>query len=72
MNKNVTYQDKWSENMKQNKNILMEHTYYLRLHAYIASTAWTVTSDYIWKEIAICELIRVKFCCIKCSLPLYS
>lgn len=21
--------------------------------------SWTVTSDYIWKEIAICELIRV-------------
>lgn len=31
----------------------MEHTYCLIV------ISWTGTSDYIWKEIAICELIRV-------------
>lgn len=66
MNENVTYQDKWSENTKENKKYF-NGTYILLNGCIVVS--WTVTSDCIWKEITICELIRVNLTILSVVYP---
>lgn len=47
-----------SEVKIRNRNNKYFNGTYILLNCCVAMS-WTVTSDYIWKEIAICELIRV-------------